>query len=301
MLQLFELIDRVAPSGVAVTIFGETGTGKELVARAIHSRSQRRDRPFIPVNCAALAKDLIESELFGHEKGAFTGADRARTGAFEEASGGTLFLDEIGELPLELQAKLLRALESGEIKRVGSSKPIHVDVRIVAATHRDLLSMARKASFREDLYYRLCVFPLTLPPLRRRANDLLLLTDHFLARFAPPGSTVKVGAPARAKLAAHPFGGNIRELRNVVHRALLLRQGDTIGENDIVFDAPLTDDPAPPEPGDNDEWLFLRGRTEAEAIEQIRKRAIRRHQGNKTQAATELGVARSTLTDVDPT
>jgi transcriptional regulator with GAF, ATPase, and Fis domain len=234
----------VAPSGVAVTIFGETGTGKELVAHAIHARSTRRDRPFIPVNCAALNKELIESELFGHEKGAFTGADRARAGAFEEAHGGTLFLDEIGELSPELQAKLLRVLESGEVKRVGSSKPIHADVRVVAATHRDLLAMARKGQFREDLYYRLCVFPLTLPPLRRRLNDLSLLTDHFVQRFSPPGVAVKVSSGARTRLAAHPFTGNIRELRNVVHRALLLRSGSTIEPDQIVFDAPY-ERPAP--------------------------------------------------------
>jgi transcriptional regulator with GAF, ATPase, and Fis domain len=166
MKSLVELIDRVAPSTAAVAVFGESGTGKELVARAIHSQSNRAAAPFIPVNCAAISRELIESELFGHEKGAFTGALNARKGAFEEADGGTIFLDEIGELPLELQAKLLRALESGEIKRVGAPRPINVDVRVVAATNRDLLAMSREGKFREDLYYRLCVIPLNLPPPR---------------------------------------------------------------------------------------------------------------------------------------
>jgi transcriptional regulator with GAF, ATPase, and Fis domain len=301
MVQLFELIDRVAPSGVAVTIFGETGTGKELVAHAIHARSQRRARPFVPVNCAALNKELIESELFGHEKGAFTGADRARAGAFEEAQGGTLFLDEIGELSLELQAKLLRALEGGEIKRVGSSKPVHVDVRIVAATNRDLLSLARKGEFREDLYYRLCVFPLTLPPLRRRLNDLGALTDHFIQKFSPPGSNVRVAPEVRGKLGSHPFSGNIRELRNVVHRALLLRTGPIIKPEDIVFDAPLTEVPAAASTpsADSDEWVYIKGRKLKEIRLDVIERTIRRLGGNKTAAAKELKLSRSTLTELD--
>ena len=172
MKLLIDLIERVAPSSAAVIILGESGTGKELVARAVHARSPRAERPFVPVNCAAISKELIESELFGHEKGAFTGAVGAHKGAFEEADGGTLFLDEIGELPLDLQAKLLRALESGEIKRVGASRPSHVDVRVVAATNRDLLAASRSGQFRDDLYYRLCVVPLTIPPLRNRRGDI---------------------------------------------------------------------------------------------------------------------------------
>src|SRR5690606_8362565 len=161
----------------ALPIFGETGTGKELVARAIHRRSDRAKGPFIPVNCAAISRELVESELFGHEKGAFTGAASARKGAFEEAEGGTLFLDEIGELPLALQAKLLRTLEAGEIRRVGSSRPFRVDVRVVAATHRDLRAMAKEGSFREDLYFRLSVIRIDLPPLRARIDDIALLAE----------------------------------------------------------------------------------------------------------------------------
>ncbi|MBS2027204.1 MAG: sigma 54-interacting transcriptional regulator [Deltaproteobacteria bacterium] len=298
MQQLFDLIDRVAPAGVSVTVFGETGTGKELVARAIHARSGRRDRPFVPVNCSAIARELIESELFGHEKGAFTGADRQRIGAFEEAHGGTIFLDEIGELPLELQAKLLRTLENGEIKRVGSSKPITVDVRVVAATHRDLLARSRKGEFREDLYYRLCVFPLTLPPLRRRQTDLALLTDFFVGKFSS-GARVEVTAAARQKLASHPFPGNIRELRNVIHRGLLLRKGSAIDSAEIVFDAPYTDTAEEAsrvsEDGDTDTHLFLPGRT----LDQVRfeavVRAVRRNGGDKSAAARELKMSRSTV------
>jgi DNA-binding NtrC family response regulator len=300
--QLFELIGRVAPSGVAVTIFGETGTGKELVARAIHARSQRRDKPFVPVNCAAITKELIESELFGHEKGAFTGADRLRLGAFEEANGGTLFLDEIGELSLDLQAKLLRALESGEIRRVGSSKPIHVDARIVAATHQDLLGLAKRGKFREDLYYRLCVFPLTLPPLRRRLADLALLTDHFVKRFSPTNTLVTVSSAARTKLAQHPFSGNIRELRNVVHRALLLREGPIIEENQIVFDASTAESDVNQGSGsgvseraDDDEYLYLPDQTLEQLETEIMLRCVRRHGGQKSPAAKELGISRSTL------
>ena len=233
---LIELIERVAPSMAAVAVFGESGTGKELVARAIHTQSARATGPFIPVNCAAISKELIESELFGHEKGAFTGATATRQGAFELANGGTLFLDEIGELPLDLQAKLLRALESGEIKRVGAPRPITVDVRVVAATNRDLLAMAREEKFREDLYYRLCVVPLNLPPLRARPGDLKLLADHFLKLYTPRGQRVLMTPQAMKALENHPWPGNIRELRNVIHRALLLRKGQHIEVGDLTFD-----------------------------------------------------------------
>ncbi|MBL9037052.1 MAG: sigma 54-interacting transcriptional regulator [Archangium sp.] len=234
--QLAELIERVAPSSAAVSIFGESGTGKELVARAIHARSTRADKPFIPVNCAAISKELIESELFGHEKGSFTGAANTHRGAFEEADGGTLFLDEIGELPLEMQAKLLRALESGEIKRVGAARPMNVDARIVAATNRDLLAEARQGRFREDLYYRLCVIPLTLSPLRNRPGDVQSLAEHFVKQFSPRGQMIKLTTAAISHLQKHVWPGNVRELRNVVHRALLLRKGNSIDADDISFD-----------------------------------------------------------------
>jgi two-component system, NtrC family, response regulator HydG len=291
---LVELVERVAPSNAAVAILGESGTGKELVARAIHSCSARAERAFIPVNCAAISKELIESELFGHEKGAFTGAVAAHRGAFEEADGGTLFLDEIGELPLELQAKLLRALESGEIKRVGAGRPTHVDVRVVAATNRDLLSLSRSGEFREDLYYRLCVVPLTLPPLRNRRGDIPALAEHFVRQFSPRGQTVQLSREALLRLESHGWPGNIRELKNVVHRALLLRRGSSIEESDLSFDP----EPASLEgvsvtgefvPGVNLDGMLAR------LERQIIESALRRYNNNRERVARELGVARSTL------
>ena len=291
--QLVDLIQRVAPSSAAVTILGESGTGKELVARALHECSQRADKPFIPVNCAAISKELIESELFGHEKGAFTGATNARKGAFEEADGGTLFLDEIGELPVDLQAKLLRALESGEIKRVGASRPLTVDVRVVAATNRDLLSASRDGRFREDLYYRLCVVPLHLPPLRSRRGDILALAEHFLRLYTPRGQTVRLSTAAVERLKQHAWPGNIRELRNVVHRALLLRKGASIEASDISFDQEVNRETgvSVPElpPGMTLEQMLLK------LERQIVEAALRRYNNNRERVARELGVARSTL------
>ena len=291
--QLVELIDRVAPSNAAVAIFGESGTGKELVAHALHTRSSRSEKPFIPVNCAAISKDLIESELFGHEKGAFTGATNARKGAFEEADGGTLFLDEIGELPLELQAKLLRALESGEIKRVGASRPIHVDVRVVAATNRDLLAASREGRFREDLYYRLCVVPLHLPPLRSRRGDILPLAEHFLKQFSPRGQQIQLLPAAVERMKTHSWPGNIRELRNVVHRALLLRKGPSIDVADLSFDTERS-----PEVGvmvpEHLPGMTLEGMME-KLERQIVEAALRKYGNNRERVARELGVARSTL------
>jgi DNA-binding NtrC family response regulator len=291
--QLTELIERVAPSSAPVTVLGESGTGKELVARALHACSPRAGRPLIPVNCAAISKELIESELFGHEKGAFTGAAGARKGAFEEADGGTLFLDEIGELPLDLQAKLLRALEGGEIKRVGASRPLQVDVRVVAATNRDLLAAAREGRFREDLYYRLCVIPLHLPPLRSRKGDLGALAEHFVRTYAPRGQAVSLTPAALERLRQHPWPGNIRELRNVVHRALLLRKGPVIDAGDLSFDVEVNRETgiSVPElpPGMTLEQML-------EKLErQIVEAALKRCNGNRERVARELGVARSTL------
>jgi DNA-binding NtrC family response regulator len=294
--QLCELIERVAPSTAAVAVFGESGTGKELVANALHKRSTRSGKPFIPVNCAAISKELIESELFGHEKGAFTGAVGAHKGAFEEADGGTLFLDEIGELPLDLQAKLLRALESGEIKRVGASRPSHVDVRVVAATNRDLLAASRSGQFRDDLYYRLCVVPLTLPPLRNRRGDIPALAEHLLAQFSPRGQTVRFTGAAIARLEGHPWPGNVRELRNVVHRALLLRRGPAVDESDLTFDP----DPSPRlRNGSGVVSHYIPGRKLEDLLElaerEIVESALRQFNNNRERVARELGVARSTL------
>ncbi|MFN0062448.1 MAG: sigma 54-interacting transcriptional regulator [Myxococcaceae bacterium] len=291
--QLAELIERVAPSNAAVAVLGESGTGKELVARALHARSERSNAPFIPVNCAAISRELVESELFGHEKGAFTGALNARHGAFEEANGGTLFLDEIGELPLDAQAKLLRALESGEIKRVGAARPTSVDVRLVAATNRDLLAAARAGKFREDLYYRLCVVPLHLPPLRNRPGDLKALVEHFVGRFAPRGQTVTFTNAALERLRGHAWPGNIRELRNVVHRALLLRKGPSVDAQDLTFDEERNAEVgvAVPDlpPGMTLEQMLER------LERQIIETALRKFGNNRERVAKELGVARSTL------
>ncbi|RYZ39687.1 MAG: FHA domain-containing protein [Myxococcaceae bacterium] len=291
--QLTDLIQRVAPSTAAVTILGESGTGKELVANALHACSLRASRPLIPVNCAAISKELIESELFGHEKGAFTGSVGARKGAFEEADGGTLFLDEIGELPLDLQAKLLRALESGEIKRVGASRPMHVDVRVVAATNRDLLAASREGRFREDLYYRLCVVPLHLPPLRSRRGDVVGLAEHFVKAFAPRGQTVRLTQPALDRLQQHAWPGNIRELRNVVHRALLLRKGPSIDAGDLSFDQEVNRETGVTVPE------LPPGMTLEQMLEKLERQiietALRRFNNNRERVARELGLARSTL------
>ena len=258
MRQVFDLIDRLAPADASVTVLGETGTGKELVARALHARSVRCNGPFIPVNCAAIPESLMESELFGHEKGAFSGAERLRKGAFEEADGGTLFLDEIGEMPLDLQAKLLRALEQGEVKRVGSSKPIHVSVRVVSATHRDLPAQVRAGRFREDLFFRLSVVPLSIPPLRARQGDVRALAQRFLDANAPRGQQLRWSEDALRRLETHDWPGNVRQLKNVVQRALLLR-----GEGSVLAAAAVTFEDLRPSsgPGGDDTTLYLPGRT----------------------------------------
>jgi DNA-binding NtrC family response regulator len=292
-----ELVKRLAPSNALVTVLGESGTGKELVAWALHACSPRAEQPFIPLNCAALMPSLVESELFGHEKGAFTGADSKRRGAFEEANGGTLFLDEVGELPLDMQAKLLRVLESGEVKPVGANRPLHVDVRVVAATHRDLGEWARQGKFREDLFYRLSVMPLGLPPLRTRRGDIRLLAEHFVRADAPHGQAPKLTPAALAKLQQHDWPGNIRELRNVVRRALLLRQGPQLDAADISFAessvhrAPAATDTSP--------LALPEGVTLEQMIEQLERQLVestlRRCHYHKDRAAKELGLGRSTL------
>jgi len=216
----------VAPTDSTVLILGETGTGKELVARSIHAMSGRAARPFVKVNCAAMPVDLLESELFGHERGAFTGAIAQRPGRFEVAHGGTLFLDEIGDMPLAAQPKLLRVLQEGEFERLGSSRTQHVDVRLIAATHRDLTAMARRNEFRSDLYYRLNVFPLVLPPLRERRDDIVPLAWHFIELFSRRLGKEISSVPEQSLLSliAHDWPGNIRELQNVIERAVILSQ-----------------------------------------------------------------------------
>jgi DNA-binding NtrC family response regulator len=229
MQRLYDLIERVAPTEAGVLLTGESGTGKELAAETIHALSRRRERPFLAVNCAAVSKSLIESELFGHEKGSFTGAENRRRGYFEEAHGGTLFLDEVIEMPAEVQAKMLRVLETGTILRVGASEVVPVDVRVIAATNRDPAGAVRSGALREDLYYRLNVFPIPLPPLRERAEDIELLAEHFLAAVNARERTVKRLSPAAsAKLSAYRWPGNVRELKNAVERAAILADA-TVG------------------------------------------------------------------------
>ena len=292
MRRVFELVERVAPSTTAVAILGDTGTGKELVARALHARSPRAAAPFIPVNCSAIAETLIESELFGHEKGAFSGAERMRKGAFEEAHGGTIFLDEIGELPFDLQAKLLRTLEQGEVKRVGASRPIHVDVRVVAATHRDLRAQVRASRFREDLFYRLCVIPITVPPLRQRRGDVRLLAETFLAASAPRGLALRWSEEALARLEGYDWPGNVRQLRNVVQRALLFRgEGQVVGASAVVFE----DTRAGSGDTGDDDTLYVRGLTMEEVEREVIRLSLRRHRGQRSAVVRELKIAKSTV------
>ena len=238
MQALFNKISKVAPTDATVLIQGESGTGKELVARALHSQSTRRGAPMISVNCAAIPETLIESELFGHEKGAFTGATTLRQGLVEAADGGTLFLDEIGELPLEAQARLLRVLQEGEIRRVGSVQSKKVDVRLIAATHRNLKELAAKAEFREDLYYRLNVLELHLPPLRDRGNDVLELAEFMLERSCGKMNKgqMKFGNEARQAILQYQWPGNVRELENAVERAVILADSNTITPDNMAID-----------------------------------------------------------------
>jgi formate hydrogenlyase transcriptional activator len=223
-------VEVVAPTDSGVLIHGETGTGKELIAQAIHNRSTRRDQPFIKVNCAAIPSGLLESELFGHEKGAFTGAIMRKPGRFELADKGTLFLDEVGDIPLELQAKLLRVLQEHEFERLGSTRTQQVDVRVIAATHRDLKQMVEEGTFRSDLYYRLHVFPLTVPPLRDRQEDIPLIVRHFVGKYAKRMNRNIEKIPARTMegLADYPWPGNVRELQNFIERAVILSPGPSL-------------------------------------------------------------------------
>lgn len=232
-LSLLELVARVAPSDASVLLEGESGTGKELVAHAIHQASRRASRPFVPVDCAGLPETLFESELFGHEKGAFTGATTRRTGLVEAASGGTLFIDEVGEIPLGIQVKLLRLLETGTYRRLGSSEPRQADIRIISATHRALRDMVTAGGFRQDLYYRLNTFPIMVPPLRQRREDLPLLVSALLERVAPQ-RRLGVSEVAMQLLGQYPFPGNIRELRNLLERAALMCDGDMIQSHHLA-------------------------------------------------------------------
>ena len=242
MKDLYALVQQVAGTDVPVLILGETGTGKELVAKSVHYNSSRRDKAFVVINCSALPETLMESELFGHEKGSFTGAQRQRIGKFEEAEGGTIFLDEIGDVPLHVQTKLLRVLQEREIQRVGGSETIAVDIRVVAATNRDLSTMIASGQFREDLFYRLNVFPIHIPPLRDRLDDLPLLVDHFLKHHAglAQNRVMKISPQLFPAMMNYRWKGNVRELENLLRRAILKTIGDTI----VSLEIPVTDQPS---------------------------------------------------------
>ena len=234
MRRVLQLAEKVAASDATVLIGGESGTGKEVLARFIHKKSARAAKPFVAINCAAIPEQLLESTLFGHEKGAFTGAGAAHAGKFEQAQGGTLLLDEISEMPLPLQAKLLRVLQEREVERVGGSKPIPLDIRVLATSNRDMLSWVKEGRFREDLYYRINVFPLTLPALRERRADIVPLATHVLRKAAPQGE-VAFSASAAATLTAYDWPGNVRELENVVQRAVILASGPEIQADDLLL------------------------------------------------------------------
>jgi transcriptional regulator with PAS, ATPase and Fis domain len=289
MLEVTSLVRRVAPSEATVLIRGESGTGKELIAQAIHYASSRAAKPLIRVNCAALPENLLESELFGHEKGSFTGAIATRKGRFESADGGTLFLDEIGDLPLHLQAKLLRVLQEKEFERVGSSHPLKVDVRVLSATHRDLERLMKSGQFREDLYYRLNVVTIILPPLRERRQDLPALIDHFLRRFAAKnGKTIRgIGHEAREALLRYDYPGNVRELENLIERAVVLTRYDVIDRGDL----PLTLEES--EIQDDKEPHLIAA---VEGLERrMIKNALARAGGIQTRAAELLGITERAL------
>jgi len=288
MLELLEVARTVASSPAPVLITGESGTGKELLARYIHEQSPRKDRPFVAVNCAALPEGLLETELFGHERGSFTGAVAQKKGKFELAHRGTLLLDEVSEMPLSLQAKILRALQEGEIDRVGGIKPVAVDVRVIATSNRDLVEEVRRGRFREDLFFRLNVIPLHIPPLRERKEDIPLLASYFLEKYADlNGKTAKDLAPETLDLLMDYFWpGNVRELENVIHRAVLLAKGEVLEPRDLVIEEGLSPRaPHPVRPGTSlkemERWLILE--------------TLKKVGGNRTKAAQLLGVSVRTI------
>ncbi|HVG33679.1 MAG TPA: sigma-54 dependent transcriptional regulator [Pyrinomonadaceae bacterium] len=290
---------RVAQTGATVLLLGESGTGKELFARAVHHLSPRRNAPFVAINCAAIPETLIENELFGHERGAFTGAGERRHGKFELASGGTVFLDEIGELPLGVQGKLLRVIEEKMVDRIGGRAPVPVDVRVVAATNRDLHAAVDAGEFRRDLFFRLAVFPIEIPPLRERGDDVLMLAEHFAAQLGKElrGRSATLSEASLALLKAHDWPGNVRELENSIERACILSDTATLEPADLGIHAgaPVTEPEALPE-------LDMEG-TLAEVSERAQRfiesrkirAALQAHGGNKTRAAEALGVSYKTL------
>jgi DNA-binding NtrC family response regulator len=291
MQEIFNSIERVAPTRATVLLAGESGTGKDLIARAIHFHSPRRDRPLVKIACTSIPENLMESELFGYEKGAFTGANTTKPGKFEQADTGTVFLDEIGDVPGSIQVKLLRVLQEREFERLGSNVTRHIDVRVIAATNQDLRAALEQGTFREDLYYRLNVVPLNIPPLRERKQDIPFLANHFIRKLAPDtGSRVESITPAALeKVVAYHWPGNVRELENVIERGLVMCRGTELDAADIK----LEDAPRPKPQG---EPHFLPEGTSLDQYEQdMIREALRRAGGNKSHAARLLGLTRNAL------
>jgi len=291
MQEIFATVERVAPSRATVLLAGESGVGKDLIARAIHFHSPRRDRPLVKINCTAIPENLMESELFGFEKGAFTGATGSKPGKFEQADTGTVFLDEIGDVPAAIQVKLLRILQEREFERLGSNVTRHIDVRVVAATNQDLRAALEQGTFREDLYYRLNVVPLNIPPLRERKADIPFLANHFIKKLAPDTSSRVefITDAAMEKLMAYHWPGNVRELENVIERSLVMCTGDTLDAEDIKLENA-------PRPRQQDDTHFLpEGLTLDQYEQEIIREALRRADGNKSQAARMLGLTRNAL------
>ncbi len=291
MQEIFATVERVAPTRATVLLAGESGVGKDMIARAIHQHSPRQDRPFVKINCTAIPENLMESELFGYEKGAFTGANTTKPGKFEQADTGTVFLDEIGDVPPAMQVKLLRVLQEREFERLGSNKTRHIDVRVLAATNVDLRAALENGTFREDLYYRLNVMPINIPPLRERKEDIPALAEHFVQKLADDmGSRAHAIAPgAIQKLIGYYWPGNVRELENVIERSLVLAPGEILEAEDIRLDMSPRSNPAAAD-------TFLPdGLTLDEHEQSIIREALKRANGNKSQAARLLGLTRNAL------
>ncbi len=291
MQEIFAAIERVAPTRATVLLAGESGVGKDLIARAIHFHSPRRDRPLVKINCTAIPENLMESELFGFEKGAFTGATASKPGKFEQADTGTVFLDEIGDVPAAIQVKLLRILQEREFERLGSNVTRHIDVRVIAATNQDLRAALEQGTFREDLYYRLNVVPLNIPPLRDRKQDIPFLANHFVHKLAPDsGSRVEgMTDAAMEKLMSYHWPGNVRELENVIERSLVMCAGTTLDANDIK----LENAPRPRPQAENN--FLPEGMTLDQYEQDLIREALRRADGNKSHAARLLGLTRNAL------
>jgi two-component system response regulator AtoC len=297
MRDVYELIQRVGPSKASVLITGETGTGKELAARAVHNASPRRDKLFVPINCAAIPADILESELFGYEKGAFTGAVKERVGKFELADGGTIFLDELTEMPLALQAKLLRVLQENTIERLGGNRVINLDLRVIAATNRDPLEGVREGKLREDLYYRVNVFSVELPPLRKRVEDIAGLVEHFISKHGHTTADTRLSPQALERLQAYAWPGNVRELENMVERALILSGGGLLDEQHFLLESRIAESrpkaSVPSTEGEKAPPALTQAVEDLEA--RLIDEALAQADGNKAKAAALLDISERTL------